>query len=119
MDFFNVLSEKANNFANKIYKNSTKLVEATKLSLELSDTESKLSSAYAELGKKYYDEVSSGNQSFEFEEDLTLINDLKDKVFEITEKIDEIKQKKRCACCGNVISVNDAFCKSCGCKIEQ
>ncbi len=119
MDFFNMITENANKLANKIYKNSTKLVEATKLSLELSDTESNLNSAYCELGKKYYQQIKDDKDICEFEENINIITELTEKVNEITQKIDDIKQKKRCACCGNVINASDAYCKSCGCKIEQ
>ncbi len=87
-------------------------VDMTKATYEVKDTEHKLRDAYAELGRRYYQEHSEDS-----EEDFTEIEALLEKLEEKKETVEVLKKTQNCPTCGASVSKESAFCPKCGEKM--
>ena len=119
LEFLNVLKEKLGDAGEKIVKKSGQLVDTTKLSYHISTEESELKKKYELIGKMVY-EAKCGDGELSDE-----INTICDDIQLTLEKIDDMKQqlqvlknKTSCPHCGKEIAKNAPFCSSCGCKNE-
>ena len=119
LEFLNVLKEKLSDTGEKIATKSGQLVDTTKLSYHISIEESELKKKYELIGKMVY-EAKCGDGELSDE-----INTICDDIQLTLEKIDDMKQqlqvlknKTNCPHCGKVIAKNAPFCSSCGCKNE-
>ena len=90
--------------------------EIAKLQYELKTEEINLTTAYKELGKKYYEEhKGTGEPDPELEEIEAVLN----KIADIKANIDELTGSSTCEKCGAKIRKSDSFCPSCGAKVNN
>ncbi len=119
MDFIEKVTSNISKFKKTVVKGTNKVVEASKLTISLSEKKGALTELYEEIGKKVY---HSGNE--EIVEQLVVSNEvsqitrLKEEIEDIETQLAQIKNKQKCPDCGAQIGNNDAYCKICGNKID-
>ncbi len=119
MDFVQKVSSNFLKLKKTVVKGTNKVVEASKLTISLSEKKSTLKEIYEEIGKKVY---HSGNE--EIIEQLVVSSEISDiirlnnEIEDIENQLAQIKNKQKCPNCGANIGGNDAYCKVCGNKID-
>lgn len=119
MTFFNKLKGKAGCFAQKAAKKSGKMMEITKLNMNISTEKEALKSLYHELGEYCFKKYTSGetNDSTVAE----LCEEVKihlENIDFFNEKINEVKNMTVCSSCGNEMLKTNEFCGKCGVKVN-
>ena len=87
-------------------------VDVTKATYEVKDTERRLRDAYAELGRRYYQDHSDDPG-----EDFAEIEALLEKLEEKKETVEVLKRTQTCPTCGSSVSKESAYCPKCGEKM--
>lgn len=117
---FNELVDKAKLGFDAVCKKTEDVVNVSKLKLDKSGLESKLSKSYEMLGQLCYQATVSGEDT-DGDAFKTLIDDITANITEINElslKIQSFKNKKLCPKCNSAIDMNATFCSNCGEKVE-
>ena len=119
MDFIEKVSSNFSKLKKTVVKGTNKVVEASKLTISLSEKKSALKEIYEEIGKKVY---HSGNEEIIeqliISSEISEISRIKDEIEYIESQLAEIKNKQKCPNCGSNIGNNDAYCKICGYKLD-
>ena len=119
MDFIEKVSSNFLKLKKTVVKGTNMVVEASKLTISLSEKKSTLKDLYEEIGRKVY---HSGNE--EIVDQLVVSNEISEitrlnaEIENIEAQLAEIKNKQKCPNCGSNIGNNDAYCKICGYKID-
>ena len=87
-------------------------VDVTKASYEVKETEHKLRDAYAELGRRYFQDHREDPG-----EDFSEIETLLEKLEEKKDTVDSLKKTQTCPACGSSVSKESVFCPKCGEKM--
>ncbi len=119
MDFNDVV-EKARQGFNVVAKKTEDVVNISKLRLEKSSLEAKLSKSYEILGKLCYDAVKD-DDDFDAESVKPVIDDITEKIGQINKikkDIITVQNKKQCTNCGCGIDKDSVFCNKCGTKVD-
>ena len=112
------VSETISKMARGIAKGTNKVVESSKVSIELLEKKDDLKDMYAEIGKILVN--SSDDEIFEkldIKNKVVAINKLNNEIVELKIKLSELKNTKKCPDCGANVSKNSAYCNICGSKI--
>lgn len=103
----------------KVVKKSGEIYEATKISLKISALKSDIDEKYCEIGKAAYKSYKGEEISSELaEKTFAEIDEINEKINELSAKLSEIKDVNICPSCGAEISKSSAFCAKCGEKID-
>lgn len=98
-------------------RKSGELLEITKLNHSISNEEDKIKAIYTELGNICYQKFQSG---VELDPDLVngcnRIEEIKNNIAALKQKILEVKSVKACQSCGNELALDVSFCSKCGTK---
>lgn len=124
MEWFEKVSDFAKDAATKTARiakdKSGEIYEITKLSIAISEAESKIDKLFKNVGILTYRDYENG---FELSEDITaLLKDVDGKFKEIEEmkaKINEIKSVKTCPKCNASNAKSANFCQNCGEILEN
>lgn len=124
MEWFEKVSDFAKDAATKTARiakdKSGEIYEITKLSIAISEAESKIDKLFKNVGILTYRDYENG---FELSEDITsLLKDVDDKFKEIETmkaKINEIKSVKTCPKCSASNAKSANFCQNCGEILEN
>ena len=106
------------NTADKVAKKSGELVEMSKVKLGIVSTKSEIGTNFKLLGELVYmaQKNDESPDTAEIEEVIAKINELYEKLEELTEVSAALKNEKVCACCGKSNPVDQLFCGGCGQK---
>lgn len=113
------VSETISKVAKNIAKGTNKVVESSKVSIDLLEKKDDLKDKYAEIGKLLAD--CDDNEIIEKLGITGKINDIRalnNEIVELKIKLSELKNTKKCPDCGANISKNSAYCNVCGSKIS-
>ena len=120
MEFVEKLSGEFERAAKSVVKETNKVIKSTKLSLSITDLESRLDDIYKEIGKMFYEYNECGKGEMpDFSEQFEKAYSLKTEIEEARESLLNIRNKAKCSCCGSEIGKTDVFCKKCGEKITD
>ena len=117
MAFFDKLSETLTNASKDVSQKAKDLSGVAKLTMDIHTKEDQVQKLYAQIGKLYFeehkdDESAAYEQMTQIKETLAVIEDMKKDLM-------ELKGAKVCPRCGQEVKTADAYCKSCGAKIED
>lgn len=117
MAFLDKLSETLVSAGKDVGQKAKDLSGTAKLTLDIKSKEDYVQKMYAEIGRQYYeghkdDAEAVYEQMEQITEALNVIADMKKELL-------ELKGAKTCPRCGEEVKSADAYCKSCGAKIED
>lgn len=109
------------NAADKVAKKSNELFEVSKVKLNISNIKSEINNNYKLLGKIVYESQKNefSEDAEKIEEIITNIDELNEKLFELSEIISSYKNEKVCPKCGKNTDKNTVYCPSCGFKYQN
>lgn len=103
------------NVTKNVFKTSRGFLKSTKLTLDLSNEESKLKGIYVEIGKKVHEIYSYGGSLGKFfDEKYEEIAESERKIDVLRKDLDEAKGTKACPKCGKTADSMSEFCSKCG-----
>ena len=117
MAFFDKLSETLTNASKDVSQKAKDLSGVAKLTMDIHTKEDQVQKMYAQIGKLYFeshkdDETTDYEQMSQIKDTLATIEDMK-------KELNELKGTKVCPRCGQEVKAADAYCKSCGAKLEE
>ena len=117
MAFFDKLGETLSNASKDVSQKAKDLSGVAKLTMDIHTKEDQVQKMYAQIGKLYFeahqdDDPAEYEQMSQIKEMLAAIEDMKKELM-------ELKGTKVCPRCGQEVKAADAFCKSCGAKLED
>ena len=118
MTILDNVSETFSKVARGIAKGTNKVVESSKVSIDLLEKKDNLKDMYAEIGKALAD--SGDDEMFDklgVKNKIVAISKISNEIVELKIKLSELKNTKKCPDCGANISKNSAYCNICGSKI--
>ncbi|MCI8442925.1 MAG: hypothetical protein HFG27_10385 [Provencibacterium sp.] len=111
---------KAKDMANDLGQKANDVVEVSKLRLSVVSLGSDIDKVYQKLGLMIYEMVKAGTANQELVNGCVAeIDALKVKLEEATQKIDELKNVRRCDSCGNAVDITAQFCPMCGSLLHK
>ena len=112
------VSETISKVARNIAKGTNKVVESSKVSIDLLEKKDDLKDKYAEIGKLLADcDNKEIIEKLDVADKINEIRALNNEIVELKIKLSELKNTKKCPDCGANISKNSAYCNVCGSKI--
>ncbi|MBO5099332.1 MAG: zinc-ribbon domain-containing protein [Clostridia bacterium] len=112
------VSETISKVARNIAKGTNKVVESSKVSIDLLEKKDDLKDKYAEIGKLLADcDDKEIIEKLDVADKINEIRALSNEIVELKIKLSELKNTKKCPDCGANISKNSAYCNVCGSKI--
>lgn len=117
-DVFDNIISKANDFADFTGQKVGEMIDVSKIKISISNLKNSISKDYEEIGKYYYDQKINGNDNSALID--TLIEDINEKNEKLSELNEEYEQIKNIVICPNCNAKNESensFCKKCGTKL--
>ena len=124
MEWLEKISDIAKGAASKTAKiakdKSGELYEITKLSIAISDAESKIDKLFKNVGILTYRDYENGIElSEDIKELLSSVDEKFKEIEEMKSKINEIKSVNTCPKCGATNPKGSNFCATCGESLEK
>ena len=109
------------NTAGKAVKKSSELVEMSKVKLNMVNTKSEISANFKVLGELVYLSQKDGAEpdTKKIEETIAKINELYERLDELTEVSSTLKNEKVCPNCTKSNPTDAQFCSGCGHKFTD
>lgn len=108
----------ANRAVDVASRKATDVMETTKLNLQIFDLNSEIDQLYKELGKMLYDtHIGIEADAEEMQVKLVLLDEKRDEVETIREKLKNMKAVTQCPNCGKSCEKEDVFCSGCGAQL--
>ena len=104
--------------AKSVSENSKKLAEKSKINREIKMLEADINNSYLEIGKKYFETISSAPAE-EYAFDVENIIAKNQQLEEAKKALMELEDKHSCPQCGAVVYREQKFCDKCGSKLEE
>lgn len=118
MSIIDNISEKFARTAKAAAKKSGEIVEITKLNVNISIEEEKITKAYTEIGRIIYRSSENAGYPESIKELCKKIEIYEQKITQMKQKILELKNVKICKKCGAELDIDVNFCSRCGIKQE-
>ncbi|HBQ64130.1 MAG TPA: hypothetical protein DD727_04245 [Clostridiales bacterium] len=119
MAFLDNLGKKIGDIAQTTAKKSSEMIEVTKLNMAINSAEDSIKKIYVSIGEYTYKQFEDNALQDPYLLDLSnQIKAQKDKIAEIRQKINEVKNISICSSCGAEVDANSAFCAKCGNRME-
>lgn len=113
------VSETLSKVARGIAKGTNKVVESSRVSIDLLEKKDELKDKYAEIGKLLADcDDAEIIEKLDISDKINGIRALSNEIVELKIKLSELKNTQKCPDCGANISKNSAYCNVCGNKIS-
>lgn len=94
--------------------------ELRKCNDRFKELEGKIAAAYGEIGKKFYEENKDARlQGSMYQELVNSVTAMYKEQNVIEKKILALQDLRKCAKCGNVLSLDSVFCNKCGARLEE
>ena len=122
MDFFDKLGKKVSETYNVASEKTSKLAKEAKLKITISEEKEKIESEYKKIGEKLYEKYLNNRDdevALAFIEEFKNIDVAKENIKKSEDEILDLKDRKKCAKCGNSFDDKFEFCPSCGTKAEK
>lgn len=111
--------EGAGKFAKIFAKRTSNAISSTKLSISISEANSKIKDIYTEIGETMYEKYLNNEATDpEFETAFQQIDKLMVDIGELYDKKAELKNAQRCKTCGALNNEDADFCSKCGATLE-
>lgn len=117
MALFDKLGETIVNASRDVSQKAKDLSGTAKLTLDIRSKEDQVQKLYAEVGRQYFEEHKEDDPAAY--EGMAQIRELLAAVEDMKKELLDLKGAKVCPRCGEEVQATDAFCKSCGAKIEE
>ncbi len=117
MAFFDKLSETLVNASRDVSQKAKDLSGTAKLTLDIRSKEDQVQKLYAEIGRQYVEEHKEDDPAAY--EEIAQIKELLTEIGNMKKDLLDLKGAKVCPRCGEEVKAADAYCKSCGAKIED
>lgn len=119
MDSLSKIAKSVGDGAKTAVKKSEDMVEIAKLNKAITNEEDRIKLTYSEIGKIIYSKYEK-NEIVEDEliQFCNKIDEYQKNIFEIKQKIAEVKNVKICSNCGTEMESTTEFCVKCGTKQE-
>ncbi len=114
----NDISSKLNDIAQSAIDQGSNFVGSTKSNFRLGDLEKQLSKLYAELGKKYYEQIKDAPA----QEDQGTVTQIKDLLAQVEIEKAEARRLNGmllCPNCGSDVPAGTVYCSKCGAVVPQ
>lgn len=119
MGLFEDILLKAKDTANNLGSKAVKIVDVSKLKLELAETKSDLSLKFENIGKILYGSIKNGDfKSESVQAEIKEIDNLYFKIETLEKEIAGLKNKIVCKACGSVNNSDALYCNKCGHTLE-
>ena len=106
--------------ANDLGQKANDVVEVSRLRLSVVSLGSDIDKVYQKLGLMIYEMVKAGTANQELVNGCVAeVDALKAKLDEANQKIDELKNVRRCDSCGNAVDISAQFCPMCGSLLHK
>lgn len=106
--------------ANKVAKKSSVLVEISKLNINVASEEEKVRNLFEQLGRAVYEDYTKGHTIDEaMIKDCNDILEIEKNIKELKNKINLLKNIRRCPNCDTEMKINTLYCPKCGLKQEN
>lgn len=118
MGFFDKITDIVSSTGKELNKKAKDLVSVSKLEGQIAGEEDKISAAYAKIGEMYYQahKDETGGPLVELCQEITTAHQTID---QLKKELEKLKGLQRCPVCGNSVSIEAAFCPSCGSKMPK
>ena len=117
MGFFENMGQHLSTAGQEAYKAAKELANTGKLGLKLAEESGKLDDMYEMLGRAVYD-ARENDREEDFTEALDEIRAKQQEIAELREELARRRNKKICPNCGAQTSDKNAYCPTCGAKLE-
>ena len=117
MAFFDKLSETLTNASKDVSQKAKDLSGVAKLTMDIHTKEDQVQKLYAQIGKIYF-EAHKDDDPAEYEQ-MAQIKEMLAAIEDMNKELCELKGTKVCPRCGQEVKAADAYCKSCGAKLED
>lgn len=118
MAFFDALGKTISEKGKEAAQKAKVLTETMQLKGQISTEENNIQLAYREIGKLAYESRLQADAE-EYTMWFDKIDEAKNRVKELEEKINEAEGIRICRCCGAKVPRDAAFCNQCGTKAED
>lgn len=118
MGFFDKLTDIVSNTSKDLSKKAKDLVSTSKLESQITEEEEKIQNAYLSIGSQYY-EANKDDETGLFAQMCRQITDAKAMIGELQMEVERLKGMQRCPHCQAAVSIEAAFCPSCGTKMPE
>ena len=120
MGMLDDIINKTRDVASDLGHKANDVVEVSKLRLSVVSLGSDIDKVYQKLGLMIYEMVKAGTANQELVNGCVAeIDALKLKLEEANQKIDELKNVRRCDSCGNAVDIAAQFCPMCGSLLHK
>lgn len=105
--------------AKHVWGKTNDLVDQTKISVAISETERKIDDIYKEIGAIVCENYNSGEEyGTQINECCEKVDSLKEEIASLQKELAKLKSGVQCAC-GQYNNKDAVYCSSCGEKIEK
>lgn len=118
MGFFDKLTDIVSNTSKDLSKKAKDLVSTGKLEGQIAEEEEKIQNTYLLIGTQYY-EANKDDESGPYAQMCKQITDSKAMIEELQMEVERLKGMQRCPNCQAAVSIEAAFCPSCGTKMPE
>ena len=120
MSFFDDVINTTKTAAATAGKKTDEAVKFTKLKIKESQTTSDIKSHFEKLGEIAYEmKKNQSNDAAAFEAEVEELDKLYEKLSEINNALDELRQEVTCPACGAKTKSENSFCPKCGAKLPE
>lgn len=117
MDFFNKIGETVASVGKDVSQKAKDLSGVAKLSIDIKSKEDYVQRMYAEIGRQYYEDHKDEAEGLY--EEIALVKEALEAIADMKKDLQNLKGEKTCPRCGEKVGEDDAYCKSCGAKMED
>lgn len=118
MAFFDALGKTISEKGKEAAQKAKVLTETMQLKGQISTEENQIQTAFREIGKLAYESRLQADAQ-EYNVWFDKIDEAKDRIKELEEKINKAEGIRICKCCGAKVPSDAAFCNQCGTKVED
>lgn len=118
MTFLNGVKGKLSKASYSTVQKAKEMSELTKLNMAISESETKISELYGEIGKRIY-EAYRENPIPEAEEQIRQIVEMQEVIEVCKLQIKALTTGNTCPRCGSKIKSSMVFCSNCGLKLQS
>ena len=94
------------------------VLEITKLNTQIASEKDKIKDLYEKIGEQVYNSYLSSGSS-EYEDLCVQIQEIENKIKELTDKVLELKNAVKCSNCGAELTKDTIYCPKCGTKVAN
>lgn len=118
MGFFDNLGEKLASTSKDVAAKAKEVADVTKMKMDISSQESRLKTAYGEIGKLFCENAPE-ELAPEYVPFMQTVTEAKKEIERLKLEIQKLKGTASCEACGAEVAADARFCPVCGAKVEK